>query len=68
MTRLAIEAASPFGWGRYIGLKGAMIGMPRFGASAPYKALAKKFGFTAESIVERALKPSANFARKESCI
>lgn len=70
--RLAIEAASPFGWERYIGSKGAMIGMRRFGASAPFKVLAEEFGFTAENIVERAHrlmghKPSANFMRKESC-
>ena len=51
--RLAIEAASPFGWERYIGSKGAMIGMRRFGASAPYKVLAEKFGFTAENVVRQ---------------
>ncbi|HXH49320.1 MAG TPA: transketolase [Terriglobia bacterium] len=53
-ARLAIEAAYPFGWERYIGPKGAVIGMTRFGASAPYKILAEKFGFTADNIVRRA--------------
>jgi transketolase len=53
-ARLAIEAACPFGWERYIGPKGAVIGMARFGASAPYKVLAEKFGFTADNIVRRA--------------
>ncbi len=53
-ARLAIEAAYPFGWERYIGNKGAAIGMTRFGASAPYKVLAEKFGFTADNIVRRA--------------
>jgi transketolase len=53
-ARLAIEAAYPFGWERYIGPKGAVIGMTRFGASAPYKVLAEKFGFTADNIVRRA--------------
>jgi transketolase len=53
-ARLGIEAASPFGWERYIGPKGAMIGMRRFGASAPYKVLAEKFGFTAENVVRHA--------------
>ena len=53
-ARLAIEAAYPFGWERYIGSKGAVIGMERFGASAPYKVLAEKFGFTADNIVRRA--------------
>jgi transketolase len=52
-ARLAVEAAYPFGWERYIGLKGAVIGMTRFGASAPYKVLAEKFGFTPDNIVRR---------------
>jgi len=53
-ARLAIEAAAPFGWERYVGLKGAVIGMNRFGASAPYKVLAEKFGFTSDNVVARA--------------
>jgi transketolase len=53
-ARLAIEAASPFGWERYVGWRGAVIGMTRFGASAPYKVLAEKFGFTAANVVRRA--------------
>ena len=55
-ARLAIEAAAPFGWERYVGTKGDVIGMERFGASAPYKVLAEKFGFTAANIVQRAHK------------
>ena len=53
-ARLAIEAASPFGWERYVGTKGDVIGMKRFGASAPAKVLAEKFGFTAANIAQRA--------------
>ncbi|HKT12774.1 MAG TPA: transketolase [Terriglobia bacterium] len=53
-ARLAIEAAAPFGWERYIGPKGGVIGMTHYGASAPYKVLAEKFGFTADNIVRRA--------------
>ncbi|HLW79571.1 MAG TPA: transketolase C-terminal domain-containing protein, partial [Terriglobia bacterium] len=53
-ARLAIEAASPFGWERYVGTKGAVIGMTRFGASAPYQVLAEKFGFTVGNVVEKA--------------
>jgi transketolase len=53
-ARLAIEAASPFGWDRYVGPRGAVIGMTRFGASAPYKVLAEKFEFTAANIVRQA--------------
>ncbi|HEV2500402.1 MAG TPA: transketolase [Terriglobia bacterium] len=52
--RLAVEAASPFGWERYVGPKGAVIGMTRFGASAPFKVLAEKFGFTKDNIVKKA--------------
>ncbi|MGH9434883.1 MAG: transketolase [Terriglobia bacterium] len=52
--RLAIEAGSPFGWDRYVGPRGAVIGMNRFGASAPYKVLAEKFGFTKDHVVEKA--------------
>ncbi len=52
-ARLAIEAASPFGWERYVGTKGDVIGIKRFGASAPAKLLAEKFGFTAANIVQR---------------
>jgi transketolase len=53
-ARLAIEAASPLGWERYVGIKGAVIGMRRFGASAPYKALAENFGFTPDNVVKHA--------------
>ena len=53
-ARLAIEAASPFGWERYVGSKGAVIGMTRYGASAPYKVLAEQFGFTPANVVKRA--------------
>jgi transketolase len=50
--RVAIEAASPFGWERYVGPMGVVIGMARFGASAPEHVLAEKFGFTASRICE----------------
>jgi len=54
--RLAVEAAVKFGWERYVGHTGQVIGMTRFGASAPYKALAQKFGFTVEHVVAVAKK------------
>jgi len=50
--RVAIEAASPFGWEKYVGDQGIIIGMRRFGASAPYERLYREFGFTPENIVE----------------
>jgi transketolase len=53
-ARLAIEAASPFGWERYVGPRGAVIGMNRFGASAPYKVLQEKFGFTKANVLAKA--------------
>lgn len=51
--RVVVEAGSPFGWCRYAGDEGVVIGMDRFGASAPYQTLAEKFGFTAESVANR---------------
>ena len=54
-VKVAIEAASPFGWERYIGPSGAFIGMRGFGASAPSKVLYKEFGITAEAAAEAAL-------------
>jgi transketolase len=44
-ARIAVEQASTFGWERYVGTKGRVIGMETFGASAPLKELQKKFGF-----------------------
>ena len=54
-ARLAVEAGVLQGWHRYVGEQGDIIGMTRFGASAPYKVLYEKFGFTADKVVERAL-------------
>lgn len=53
-ARIAVEQASTFGWERYVGLHGKIIGMNTFGASAPLQALQEKFGFTPERIVEEA--------------
>ena len=50
-ARVSVEQASTFGWERFVGTDGAMIGMHTFGASAPLKDLQKKFGFTPEAIV-----------------
>ena len=50
--RVAIEALSDFGWGRYVGLDGAVVAMKGFGASAPAKILFEKFGFTTQNVVE----------------
>jgi transketolase len=50
-ARVAIEQASTFGWERYVGLDGRVVGMHTFGASAPLAALQKKFGFEPERVV-----------------
>jgi transketolase len=55
-ARVAIEAASPMSWYKYVGLDGEVIGMTTFGASAPYKVLFPHFGLTTENVVEKALK------------
>src|SRR5580698_2145894 len=53
-ARVAVEQASTFGWCRYVGIDGAVLGMKTFGASAPLKVLQKEFGFTTDHVVEAA--------------
>jgi len=53
-ARVAIEQASTFGWERYVGPTGRVIGMHTFGASAPLKALQQEFGFTVDNVVAAA--------------
>ena len=55
-ARVAVEQASTFGWERYVGTSGHIIGMNTFGASAPLKELQKKFGFEPEQVVAAAKK------------
>ncbi|REK63224.1 MAG: transketolase [Cohnella sp.] len=50
-ARLAIEMASPFGWERYVGDGGAILGISTFGASAPGDRVIKEFGFTVDNVV-----------------
>ena len=52
--RVAVEQASTLGWERYTGLRGTILGMKTFGASAPLKELLVKFGFTGENVYEAA--------------
>jgi transketolase len=52
--RVGIEAGVGQGWEKYLGSQGQMISIERFGASAPYKVLAEKFGFTISNIVSKA--------------
>lgn len=54
--RLAVEAATSFGWHRYVGLQGDIISLDHFGESAPAELLFKKYGFTVDNVMEKALK------------
>ncbi len=51
-ARVALEAACRLGWERYVGPQGRVLSVERFGASAPYPALAEAFGFTVDRVVE----------------
>ena len=53
-ARVAVEQAAAFGWERYVGLTGTVLGMRTFGASAPLKDLLKQFGFTTDHVVAAA--------------
>jgi transketolase len=59
-ARVSVEAASPFGWERYVGPGGAIIGVSHFGASAPGPEIMKHFGFTVEHVVATARSVLAN--------
>jgi transketolase len=52
-ARLAVEMAHPFGWERYVGEKGAVLGIDTFGASAPGDRLIREYGFTVEHVVAK---------------
>ena len=50
-ARVAVEAGSDFGWGKYVGLDGALVTMTTYGASGPANQLFEKFGFTVNNVV-----------------
>jgi transketolase len=54
-ARLAVEAGSPLGWERWTGSHGAIIGLDRFGASAPGDTVIRELGFSVDAVVDRAL-------------
>jgi transketolase len=54
-ARLAVEAGATQGWCKYVGCEGDVIGVDRFGASAPGKVMMNEYGFTVENICKRAL-------------
>ena len=55
-ARLAVEAGVPQGWHKYVGSEGDVIGLERFGASAPYQIIFEKLGFTVDNVVARTKK------------
>lgn len=55
-NRVAVEAASSFGWHKYVGLDGEVVTIDTFGASGPAEILFREFGFTVENVVDKALK------------
>ena len=61
-ARLAVEAGVPQGWHRYVGDWGDVIGVDRFGASAPGPIVMREYGFSVENVCQRAL---ALLERKE---
>jgi transketolase len=65
-ARLAVEAASPLGWERWTGLGGAVIGVERFGASAPGATVFKEYGFTVDHVVAQALALAGRRKKGES--
>ena len=52
LPRVAVEAGVTGGWYKYVGLEGAVVGLDRFGESAPAGVLFKEFGFTVENVVK----------------
>jgi transketolase len=62
-ARVAVEAGATLAWGRYVGLDGAVVGLDRFGASAPYQAVYRELGLTAEAVVAAARGVLASAAR-----
>jgi transketolase len=59
-ARVAVEQASTFGWERYVGTSGRVVGMNTFGASAPLKELQRKFGFEPDHVIAAVKEQLAN--------
>ncbi len=67
-ARVTIEAAAPLGWRNWAGDEGAVIGLERFGASAPGEEVMRHLGFTAEHVVSEALRVSGRKAEADSIL
>jgi len=59
-ARVAVEAASSFGWHKYVGLDGDIISIDHFGASGKAEALFETFGFTVQNVVNHVIELIAN--------
>ena len=55
-ARVAVEAGSPLGWERWAGLHGSILGIDRFGASAPGATVFREYGITVDHVVDEALR------------
>lgn len=64
--RLAVEAGASQGWERYVGDKGKVISINKFGASAPYETIMKKYGFSVENICRQAIKLLKNSKKRKT--
>jgi transketolase len=62
-ARVAVEAGSPQGWHRYVGSGGAVVGVERFGASAPGDVVLREYGFTVDNICGKALEQAGRAGR-----
>jgi transketolase len=56
VPRVAVEAAHPMSWYRFVGLRGAVVGLETFGASAPYQTLYRELGLTADNVAAAAMR------------
>ncbi len=65
-ARVSVEAGSPFGWERYVGSVGAIIGVDHFGASAPGSVVMARYGFTAEHVIATAKAVLARSLRRDA--
>ena len=65
--RVAVEAGATLGWRAYVGLDGGVVGLDRFGASAPYQTLYRELGLTAEAVVEAVRRVRAVLAEEGAC-
>jgi transketolase len=66
VARVAVEEGSTFGWERYVGTEGAIMGMSTFGQSAPFKDVEAEFGFTVDNVAKVAREVAERTAAKST--